>query len=305
MSEPCILTTGQLARSFGGVHAVTGLNLSVRSGSVYGFLGPNGAGKTTTIRMLLGLIRPDHGSVTIFGLALSDHRKGILGRIGSLVEAPSIYPRLTGRENLQVLTRLAAIRTRRVDHVLRQVGLLDAAHRLAGQYSQGMKQRLGLATALLNEPQILILDEPTNGLDPAGIREVRELLKRLAAESGVTVFLSSHLLSEVEQVATHLGIIHRGRLLFEGTLQELQQTRSGHTVIRTNDPHKALELLQGQGARCCLVEGGALHLETSEPELAATANHALVQAGLRVYSMESRSQGLEELFMQLTVNESD
>ena len=304
MSELCVLTTRHLVKSFAGVPAVNDLNLQVRRGQVYGFLGPNGAGKTTTIRLLLGLIRPDQGQITVFGRHLREHRKDILSKVGALVEAPSIYPRLTGRENLRVLARLVNIPAHRIDGVLRRVELSDAADKRVGQYSQGMKQRLGLAMALLNEPECLILDEPTNGLDPAGIRDTRVLLKRLAAESGITVFLSSHLLSEVEQVATHLGIIHQGRLLFQGTLNELQRTRRGRTLIRTNDPQAALTLLEKRAVHCRVDGDGVLDLDSSEPEEAAILNHMLVEAGLRVYSIQSRSHRLEDLFMQLTVEEN-
>ena len=195
MNQSSVLVTNALTKSFGRSPVVSDLNLRVPLGCLYGFLGPNGAGKTTTIRLLLGLIHPSHGEVSVFGLSLREHRKSILARVGSLVEAPAIYRHLTGRENLEVIARLVGIGRGRIDEALRRVDLSDAAHKRVGHYSQGMKQRLGLAMALLNEPRLLILDEPTNGLDPAGIRDVRELLKRLAAESGITVFLSSHLLS--------------------------------------------------------------------------------------------------------------
>ena len=303
MSDSPVLATHELTKVFGRSTAVCDLSLTVPPGCLYGFLGPNGAGKTTTIRLLLGLIRPSHGAIEIFGLSLREHRKSILARVGSLVEAPAIYPHLTGSENLQVLARLLGIRRSRIDEALRRVELSDAAHRRAGHYSQGMKQRLGLAMALLNEPRLLILDEPTNGLDPAGIRDVRELLRRLAGESGITVFLSSHLLSEVELLASRLGIVHQGKLLFQGRLEELQGTRGGHTLIRTNDPPAALELLKVRVTHCRLNEDGLLDFETSEPEEAARANHMLVQAGFQVYSVETRCDRLEELFMQLTEDE--
>ena len=304
MNELCVLTTRQLAKSFSRVPAVSDLNLKVPRGYVYGFLGPNGAGKTTTIRLLLGLIRPDQGQISVFGLNLREYREEILSKVGALVEGPSIYPRLTGRENLRVLTRLVDIPAHRIDAVLRRVELSDAAEKRAGQYSQGMKQRLGLAMALLNEPEFLILDEPTNGLDPAGIRDIRELLRRLVVESGITVFLSSHLLSEVEQIATYLGIIHQGRLLFQGTLNDLQRTRRGRTLIRTNDPQAALAVLETRGVHCRVDGDGVLDLDTSEPEEAAIPNQMLVEAGLRVYGIENRSHRLEDLFMQLTLEEN-
>jgi lantibiotic transport system ATP-binding protein len=302
MSEAYVVTTERLSKFFGPVRAVDDLNLQVPAGTIYGFLGPNGAGKTTTIRLLLGLVRPSRGEVSIFGLNLASHRKACLGKIGALVEAPSLYPHLTGRENLQVVQHLGKIPANRIDLVLRQMELGDVAGRRVAQYSQGMKQRLGLAMALLNEPRLLILDEPTNGLDPSGIREVRELLRRLAAESGTTVFLSSHLLAEIDLVATHLGIINEGRLLFQGTLEDLHRKRIGHTKLRTSNPEQALALLKTQAANCWLGRDGLVHLDSSDSEDAARMNQLLLHAGLRVYSIESQGEGLEELFMQLTRN---
>ncbi len=194
-------------KSYGAVPAVCGLSLNVPPRSVYGFLGPNGAGKSTTIRIVLGLQRPDRGSVYLFGHALAENRLTLLRRIGSLVESPSLYENLTGRENLEVHRRLLALPIRAIDEALDTVDLLPAADRVVKGYSSGMKQRLGLAQALLGNPELLLLDEPTNGLDPAGIREVRDLIRDLPNRSKATVFLSSHLLAEVEQVATHLAVI--------------------------------------------------------------------------------------------------
>lgn len=298
--EPCIVATHELTKTFGNAAAVNSINLKVPPGCVYGFLGPNGAGKTTTIRLLLGLLRADHGEVLLFGLNLREHRKALLKGVGALVEAPSIYPRLTGRENLRVLARLSHIRPSRIDEALRLVELSDAAHRVAGQYSQGMKQRLGLAMALLNEPRLLILDEPTNGLDPAGIRDVREMLRRFAAELGITVFLSSHLLSEIELVADYIGIIHQGELLFQGTLTDLRQTGRARTLIRTNDPSAALAILACQPLDCQVGKDGVLELSASDQEQTAMINSMLVQAGLRIYSIENPSHRLEDLFIELT-----
>ena len=303
MGGDYILATENLCKCFGAARVVSDLNLRVPRGSIYGFLGPNGAGKTTTIRLLLSLLRPDRGEVSIFGRDLRRHRKAILKRIGSLVDAPSVYPHLTGRENLQVLTRLLNIRPTRIDEVLRQVELLDAQNKKAGQYSQGMKQRLGLAMALLNAPEILILDEPSNGLDPAGIRDVRELLKRLPSQHGTTVLVSSHLLSEIELVASHLGIINHGNLVFQGPIQELRRNRCGHALLRTNNPGAALELLNRNGVLCRLDGDGVVDLETSLPRDTARANRLLVEAGFEVYAIETRSHRLEDLFMQLTVAE--
>jgi ABC-2 type transport system ATP-binding protein len=218
------IETEALTRAFGARAAVEQLNLLVPNGGIYGFLGPNGAGKTTTIRMLLGLIRPDSGKVRLFG---KHFEFSMLNRVGSLVEAPSLYPHLTGRENLEVTRRLVGAARADIDRVLAIVRLARDADRLVREYSLGMRQRLGLALALLNSPELLILDEPTNGLDPAGIHEMRDLLRRMPAEHGVTVFLSSHLLSEVEQIAGSVGIIREGRMLFQGSLAELRRLRGG------------------------------------------------------------------------------
>ncbi len=231
--EPWMIETRQLTRSFKDTRAVDGLSLQVPAGSVYGFLGPNGAGKTTTIRMLLGLIRPDGGEIRLFNRRLRDDTMGVLRRVGSLVESPSLYPHLNGRENLEVLRRMTGGSRSEIDRVLKVVNLENAANRLVRNYSLGMRQRLGLAVALFGQPELLILDEPTNGLDPAGIHEMRELICRLPAE-GLTVFLSSHLLSEVEQMVTQIGIVQSGRLIFQGKPDELK-TRTRNQVFVATD----------------------------------------------------------------------
>src|SRR5262245_53764669 len=224
MHKHAIETDG-LTRRFGSQLAVENLNLTAPEAGVYGFLGPNGAGKTTTIRMLLGLIRPDAGEVRLFGAPLAADRRSLMRLVGALVETPSLYPHLTGRENMEITRRLLNAPGKSIDNALEVVKLAQDANRRVREYSLGMRQRLGLALALLNKPKLLILDEPTNGLDPAGIHEMRDLIRRLPEEFGATVFLSSHLLSEVEQLATHIGIIHEGSLLFQGTLAELQAQR--------------------------------------------------------------------------------
>src|SRR2546426_978744 len=210
-------------KTFGSTRAVRGLRLSVPAQSVYGFLGPNGAGKSTTIRMMLGLQRPDRGTVSLFGRPLVAERIAALRRIGSMVESPSLYLHLTGRENLEVHRRILGVSKHFIDEALETVDLISVAGRLVRNYSSGMKQRLGLAQALLGNPDLLLLDEPTNGLDPAGIHEVRTLVRDLPKRRGMTVFLSSHLLAEVEQVATHFAIISQGQLKFEGTPEELRR----------------------------------------------------------------------------------
>ena len=218
-SPTCAIETHELTRRFGDHTAVDCAELRVPQGGIYGFLGLNGAGKTTTIRLILGLIRADAGSVHVFGEPFA---REALRRIGALVEVPSLYSHLTGRENLEVTRRQLGASRSSIDRSLSIVGLERDANRLVREYSLGMKQRLGLALALLTSPDLLILDEPTNGLDPAGIHEMRELLRRMPAEYGVTVFLSSHLLSEVEQIAGSVGIIHEGRMVFQGSIGELR-----------------------------------------------------------------------------------
>jgi ABC-type multidrug transport system ATPase subunit len=295
--------TQNLTRRFGDVLAVDSIGLHVPPGSVYGFLGPNGAGKTTTIRMLLGLIRADAGMVMLFDEPLHRNRLALMRRIGTLVEQPSLYPNLTGRENLEVIRLLSDSSRATIDHVLELVRLSDDADRPVKGYSMGMRQRLGLAIALLNDPDLLILDEPTNGLDPAGIQEVRELIRTLP-EHGHTVFLSSHLLAEVEQVATHIGIVNRGHLLFEGTLDALHERREAYVAVHTDRPAEAIEVLAGQGWQAALsVNGSAaseIRVAASGLDAAARINATLVGQGLNVYDLRGRQSTLEDIFLQLT-----
>jgi lantibiotic transport system ATP-binding protein len=217
------IETEDVTRRFGARTVLHQISLRVPQSGIYGFVGLNGAGKTTMIRLLLGLIKPDAGTIRVFGQSFS---QDLLRRVGSLVEVPSLYSHLTGRENLEVTRRQIAAPRSRIDHALAVVRLSADADRLVRQYSLGMKQRLGLALALLNSPDLLILDEPTNGLDPAGIPEIRDLLRRMPRERGTTIFLSSHLLSEVEQIAESIGIVHEGKLLFQGSLAQLRERRS-------------------------------------------------------------------------------
>jgi ABC-2 type transport system ATP-binding protein len=283
------------------VCAVSGLNLHVHHGSVYGFLGPNGAGKTTTIRLLLGLVRPDRGDIHLLGQQLLPaSRKQCLRRIGALVEAPSLYPHLTGRENLRVTQELLGLKRSNIDRALRVVDLVQDAERLVSSYSQGMRQRLGLALAMLAEPELLILDEPTNGLDPAGIHEIRELIRTLPEAHGMTVFLSSHLLAEVEQLASHVGIIGRGRLLFEGTLGELQRQRRPKAIIEVDQPSLARSVLSRAGWSVDDQGTPTLSLDVAERAEAARAASALVGAGLQLYQLQIVQPSLEDLFLELT-----
>src|SRR5246127_5529817 len=217
-----VISTEGLSFNFGNQQVVKSLSLQVPEGSIYGFLGPNGAGKTTTIKLLLNLLKTQEGSIHIFGQELKSKRISILSQIGSLIEQPAIYLHLSGRENLVNRALLLQVPEKRVDEMLELVHLKDAAHKKAGRYSLGMKQRLGIGLALLSDPKLLILDEPTDGLDPNGIIEIRELLIKLVSKYQKTVFVSSHLLAEVERMATHVGIINHGELLFQGSIEDLQ-----------------------------------------------------------------------------------
>lgn len=290
-----------LTRRFGEIQAVHNLSLSVPQKCIYAFLGPNGAGKTTTIRMLLGLTRPDSGHIRIFGEVMSSStRLSLLRRIGSMVEGPSLYPHLTGYENLQVTQRLMSLKVSEIDRVLQITRLKSDAHRLVKTYSQGMRQRLALALALLAKPDLLILDEPTNGLDPAGMIEMRELIRSLPDEYGVTVFLSSHLLGEVEQIATHVGIIGCGQLLFEGTLEAFQQRSGNRVAIETDNPAGAIEVLRRGGWNPMNLVDAPLKIEFPNRESVANAVAMLVSSGMKIYQIQTDQPSLENLFLDLT-----
>jgi ABC-2 type transport system ATP-binding protein len=303
-TNPVITTTG-LIRRFGDLTAVDRLDLDVPEGSIYGFLGPNGAGKTTTIRMLLGLLRPDAGEVRLFGRPLrragpaSRTRRSLLAQVGAMVEAPSLYPHLTGRENLEVTRRLVGNERDSIAHALEIVRLEEAADRLVRGYSTGMRQRLGLALTLLRGPRLLILDEPTNGLDPAGIQEMRALIRRLPAEWGATVFLSSHLLAEVEQVATHVGILRQGRLVYQGALSALTAL-DPHLVLGVDRPDQARQALAANGWPVLGNGGSRLTVSANGPSDAAAINACLVGQGLNVYHLQLEQPTLEDVFIKLT-----
>lgn len=295
-----LIETRGLTRRFGSQLAVDDLNLLVPEAGVYGFLGPNGAGKTTAIRMLLGLIRPNAGEVRLFGQSLNGNHLSVMRRVGALVEAPSLYPHLTGRENLEVTRRLLGADRNLIELALATVKLTKDADRRVREYSLGMRQRIGLALALLNKPELLILDEPTNGLDPAGIHEMRDLIRRLPEEFGVTVFLSSHLLGEVEQIATHIGIINEGHLLFQGTLAELQSKQQTLLTVGVKQVDSAVDFLSNTG---WTVQRGAddlLSVATKAADDAATINKLLVERGLEVFHLATSQRSLEDIFLGLT-----
>ena len=294
---PAIATRG-LTRRFGQLAAISDLSLHVPPGSVYGFLGLNGAGKSTTIRMLLVLLRPTSGNVALLGSAIPEDRLHAVGRIGALVEAPTVYPHLTGVENLEATRRLLGVPRPAMTRALEVVGLSDAGHRLAREYSTGMRQRLGLALALMGEPELLILDEPTNGLDPRGIQEVRDLVRGLPGRVGVTVFLSSHILAEVEQVATHVGIIHQGRLVAQGALDDL--LGRGMLRVGVSDSPGARDRLAGLGWSVRMGDSGTLLVEAANRDDARDVDEILVRCGHRVSHLVYERASLEHVFFRAT-----
>lgn len=297
-----LIQTKNLRYQYGRQEILRGLNLHIPKGSIYGFLGPNGAGKTTTIRLLLGLLHPTAGEIELFGRDLGQNRVEVLQNVGALIETPSLYKHLTGRENLEVMRRLLGVEKKRIDQVLDIVRLTADAHRPVKQYSLGMGQRLGIALALLPDPELLVLDEPTNGLDPSGIREMRELLKDLNQQHGKTIFLSSHLLSEMEKTVTHLSILHQGQLSFQGTVQELQQAAIQAKVLEVEvaNPLLAKEILLAHGRAVESMGGNWLRMAVQEKAEVAALNELLVQHGAEVTGLVFAQQSLEELFLTMT-----
>ncbi len=233
--------TSNLSKSFNGHKAVDNLSISIPQGCIFGLLGPNGAGKTTTIRMLLGLIRPDGGNVNIFGQDISSNREAILKSVGALIETPSYYGNLTAWENLKIVCMLKQLSTEKINYILDLVGLHDCGKKKVNKFSLGMKQRLGIAEALIGEPKLAILDEPVNGLDPAGIHEIRELIKSLAKSSKITFLISSHLLNEMELMADKVGIVKSGKLIYQGDLQQLINKQADRITVGVTDINKAIE----------------------------------------------------------------
>ncbi|MCP3800606.1 ATP-binding cassette domain-containing protein [Allokutzneria sp. A3M-2-11 16] len=287
-----------LGKSYGDVHAVRELNLSVHAGEVYGFLGRNGAGKTTTMRMLLGLIRPTSGSGSVFGKPLGDPAS--VARIGSLVESPAFYPHLSGRDNLRLLARYSGLGDSTVDSALELSGLIDRAGDRFTGYSLGMKQRLGVAAALMGDPELLILDEPTNGLDPSGMREMRDLVRNFA-DNGGTVLLSSHLLGEVEHVADRIGVIHSGRLVAEGALAEIRARVGGPRLVVRAEPGPAVEtaLRARPGVLGVRRTGELVEVELGTAT-AAAVNRDLVVEGFEVSELRIEERTLEDVFTGVT-----
>jgi len=295
-----LIETKALSYNFSnGVKTLDNINLQVAEGSIYGFLGPNGAGKTTTLRLLLGLLKKQQGSIEIFGKNFETERIEILKRLGSLIEQPSLYAHLTAKENLEVYRRIYGCDKNRIDEVLQLVGLTYTKNKKIKQFSLGMKQRLSIAVALLHAPPLLLLDEPTNGLDPNGIIETRELIKKLNKEEGVTILVSSHILAEIEKMATHVGIIHKGKMLFQGELSQLQQLKKEQSFLEleTANNESACDLLQQYAVER---KNGHLILPFESNVQTAIINRILVEKGIGVYRLQPQQNDLEKLFIDIT-----
>lgn len=300
-----VIETKALCKQYGPHTAVDHVELHVPQGCVYGFIGPNGAGKSTTMKMLLGLIHPTAGRVRLLGQELTEKsRLPLLRKTGSLIESPAGYLHLTAQENLEIVADLKGVPYKDIGRVLDIVHLTQDRSRRVGQYSLGMKQRLGIAMALLGSPKLLILDEPTNGLDPAGIQEMRALIQNMPAATGATVLISSHLLGEMEQMVEQVGIIDHGHILFEGPLTELQRHSRGNVTLRLLDPAKAAPILRANGLTAhsdsCVVT-----LPPLQDSLLADLVQKLAAGGAGVVELTPHTKTLEEIFLSLTSEEAD
>lgn len=295
-----VITTDGLTKQYKNREVVKNLDLKVPGGSIYGFLGPNGAGKSTTMKMMLGLVKPTNGSISILGKEVCEkNRLEVLSDTGSLIESPAYYGHLSGQENLRILCTLRGVPEREIGRVLKIVRMEDQKDKKVREYSLGMKQRLGLAGALLGNPRILLLDEPTNGLDPAGIQEMRELIVSLPRERGITVLVSSHLLSEIDQMATHVGIIDQGELIFQDSLSALHEHSRSRILLRTTDDAAARSVLERLGIPTALREG-MLYMKTTDDHKIMQCVNLLVQSGIGIFRISEQQMSLEEIFLQLT-----
>ena len=298
-----VIETKALCKQYGPHTAVDHVELHVPQGCVYGFIGPNGAGKSTTMKMLLGLIHPTAGRVRLLGQELTEKsRLPLLRQTGSLIESPAGYLHLTAQENLEIVADLKGVPHKDIGRVLDIVHLTQDRSRRVGQYSLGMKQRLGIAMALLGSPKLLILDEPTNGLDPAGIQEMRSLIASMPQTTGATVLISSHLLGEIEQMVDQVGILNHGKLLFEGSLQQLQKHSRGGILLRVLDAPKAAAVLQQQGVKAAVPadQPDTLQLSPLPDEALAALVCTLAESGVGVVGLTTQTKSLEDIFLSLT-----
>jgi len=300
MDHPIIKIT-DLDFYFKDFKALDKVNLNVPKGSIYGFLGPNGAGKTTTIRILLDLFRASSGQIEVFGKPIDKDRDNILGKVGALIENPSIYKHLSGRQNLEVIRRMTGTSKGRIDEVLEIVRLKDNADKKVKNYSLGMCQRLGLASALLTDPELLILDEPTNGLDPSGIIEMRELIQELNKKHGKTIFLSSHMLSEIEKLVTDVAIIDQGKILYEGKLKGLQNGNNAKELsIELTNIEAAATIIKNLSFTISATNNNSISLPIQNRQDIAKVNKALVENGIDVFQLKVTEENLESIFLNIT-----
>ncbi|WP_315111940.1 ATP-binding cassette domain-containing protein [Clostridium intestinale] len=297
-----IVSTSKLSKKYGDTYRVKDVDLFVKKGDIYGFLGPNGAEKSTTLKMLLGLVKPTNGTFKIFDQEFESNRSSILKEVGSLIESPSYYGHLSGIENMRVMQRLREVPDKNVAEALRIVRLENQKDKKVSHYSLGMKQRLGIAMALLAFPKLLILDEPTNGLDPAGISEIRELIQTLPRRYGITVLISSHLLSEIEQIATSVGIINNGKMLFQGEMDELKMKSKSTIAIKTDNNRLAKDILVRRGI-VNTQEGDFLMLRDIIDRQVVQINKELTNHDIGVLRIEEHKKSLENIFLSLTGKE--
>ena len=296
-----IVATDNLSKEYDGVYRVQELDIRIKEGDIYGFLGPNGAGKSTTMKMLLGLVKPTSGTIEIMGKPFNEkNRRDILSSVGSLIESPSYYGHLTGRENMEIIRRLHDLPKKNIEEAVHIVRMENQMEKKVKNYSLGMKQRLGIAMALARFPKLLILDEPTNGLDPAGIEEMRELIKMLPKQYGMTVMISSHILSEIDQMATVVGIINQGCLIFQEKMSVLDMQREPQIILRTSDNNHAFQLLKKANPQRTT---DGLQIGALTDEQTGAVVQCLCSNGISVYRVEEHRESLEDIFLNLTGKE--
>ena len=296
-----IVATDNLSKEYDGVYRVQELDIRIKEGDIYGFLGPNGAGKSTTMKMLLGLVKPTSGTIEIMGKPFNEkNRRDILASVGSLIESPSYYGHLTGRENMEIIRRLLDLPKKNIEEAVHIVRMENQMEKKVKNYSLGMKQRLGIAMALARFPKLPILDEPTNGLDPAGIEEMRELIKMLPKQYGMTVMISSHILSEIDQMATVVGIINQGCLIFQERMSVLDMQREPQIILRTSDNNHAFQLLKKANPQRTT---DGLQIGALTDEQTGAVVQCLCSNGISVYRVEEHRESLEDIFLNLTGKE--
>lgn len=296
-----IVATDNLSKEYDGVYRVQELDIRIKEGDIYGFLGPNGAGKSTTMKMLLGLVKPTSGTIEIMGKTFNEKNlRDILASVGSLIESPSYYGHLTGRENMEIIRRLLDLPKKNIEEAVHIVRMENQMEKKVKNYSLGMKQRLGIAMALARFPKLLILDEPTNGLDPAGIEEMRELIKMLPKQYGMTVMISSHILSEIDQMATVVGIINQGCLIFQERMSVLDMQREPQIILRTSDNNHAFQLLKKANPQRTT---DGLQIGALTDEQTGAVVQCLCSNGISVYRVEEHRESLEDIFLNLTGKE--